>query len=236
MKSIQRILDSNLNLQRFLHFRTKNNRKKNPKSTNQFQLPPLEETSKQQTFRPQKKKKSLLKPILLIEWIEIPIADYHLHALSSSLARLYQLVSYIRRGQSATSSVRARGRPPSPSPPPPEIFRFLAIQDVQQGDRFYPCREHPVPKPAPAEKNAKAWLNPERKESSSSSSFFWVFLSLGSPPRSLARSDPLGPRGARVNDRSLGQPQAVASESHTRCIRHVPRAGEQRDPPDWFSP
>lgn len=27
---------------------------------------------------------------------------------------------------------------------------------------------------------------------------------------------------ARVNDRSLGQPGRVASESHTRCIRHVP--------------
>lgn len=96
-------------------------------------------------------------------------------------------------------------------------------------DRFYSCRQHPEIGAGREKCKSLAKSGGENPPPPPSSSFFFRPRS---PPRSLARSDPLGPRGARVNDRSLGQPQAVASESHTRCIRHVPRAGEQRDPPD----
>lgn len=183
---------------------------------------------------PLKEKKIPLKPSQPLLRVERSVADYHLHGLSSSLARLYQLVSYIRRGQSATSSVRARGRPPSPSLSPSSPWNISISRHPTCTIGF--IRVANTPKSAPAEKNAKAWLNPEERILLLLLLLAFSFGHALLLARSLARSDPLGPRGARVNDRSLGQPQAVASESHTRCIRHVPRAGEQRDPPDWFSP
>lgn len=110
---------------------------------------------------PLKEKKIPLKPSQPLLRVERPVADYHLHGLSSSLARLYQLVSYIRRGQSATSSVRARGRPPSPSLSPSSPWNISISRHPTCTIGF--IRVANTPKSAPAEKNAKAWLNPEER-------------------------------------------------------------------------
>lgn len=118
-------------------------------------------------------------------------------------SRLYQLVSYIRRGQSATSSVGARGRPASLSLSLPLPFSFAFLWNISLlspffslssgNDRFYSYRSHPLPTESSAA--CEKCKSQAKSGEKNPLGFFWPRGSSRLPAcplaRSLVRSAPL---------------------------------------------